>query len=710
MATTKPRRTLQSFRPRARVLQLLGDELIGSARLAVFELVKNAYDADASEVIVRLDFRAGRPATIQVTDDGCGMSADVISNIWLVPGNDHRQRQRADLMRTPVHGRLPLGEKGLGRFAVHKLGERIKMVTRAVGHRECLVEIDWRELISKPYLDEAKVAIVERDPEVFTGKRTGTRIIVETLRQPNWTRGDVRRLQRQITSICSPFEEPSGFRALLELPGHEDWIADLPDVAEILGRAIWKFAFRLEGGRFDWSFDFRQVPGMRLEARSISKQGDAFQLLPQGGRSDGKVTADKRSTDGIGPVSGEFYVYDRDREVMRHLGDIQLLSEYLDENGGIRVYRDGIRVYNYGEPGDDWLGLDLRRVNKPTRGISRNIIIGAIHLSLQDSRGLVEKTNREGFVDNAAFTQLRRIVLSAVSKLENERSTDKDRIRKLTAKAKNPAVARIEKPIEELRVALRNHGLDKELEHYVQRIEQDYREMQETLLSAGISGLNLALVFHEVERGVRMLHSAIEGGRDPAETARQARDLTRLLDGFAVLLRKDSKRTHTARHLIEQSRRLNFSRLRFHGVALHCPLLEGSEPGFEAKFNLHLVLAALNNLVDNAIYWLKVRWPDPRDGHGAARRRLYIGVSDDLADGPAIVVADNGPGFQGDPPEQLARPFFTRRPEGMGLGLYYANLAMELNGGQLLFPGAGDVELPDGMDGAVVAMVFRKAT
>jgi hypothetical protein len=92
-----------------------------------------------------------------------------------------------------------------------------------------------------------------------------------------------------------------------------------------------------------------------------------------------------------GPKSGvqlKFHVFDRDREVLRRLSNIQLLTDYLDENVGIRIYRDGIRVYNYGEPGDDWLGLDLRRVNAPTRGISRNIVIGAIHLSLEQSTAL----------------------------------------------------------------------------------------------------------------------------------------------------------------------------------------------------------------------------------------------------------------------------------------------------------------------------------
>ena len=150
------------FRPRARVLQLLGDELIGNDRLAVFELVKNAYDADATNVRVLLDMAEGRPLRISVSDDGEGMSYDAIRSVWLAPGQDNRQKQRLAGQRTPVHGRLPLGEKGVGRFAVHKLGNRIRLTTRRRGCDECVVDIDWAELIEKPYLDEAPVTVQTR--------------------------------------------------------------------------------------------------------------------------------------------------------------------------------------------------------------------------------------------------------------------------------------------------------------------------------------------------------------------------------------------------------------------------------------------------------------------------------------------------------------------------------------------------------------------
>ena len=709
MASPSPGRTHEApFRPRARVLQLLGDELIGSPRLAVFELVKNAYDADATEVAVRIDLGPDAEPAITVTDDGDGMSLDLIRSVWLVPGDDHRRRQREEGRRSAKHHRLPLGEKGLGRFAVHKLGNRIEVVTRAAGSRECVVEIDWNELIERPFLDEAPVTVRERPAELFVGGRTGTRIRIRELRGPEWTRGEVRRLANQITSICSPFEEPGGFRATLEVPGNHGWIADLPDFAEILRRATWEFSFQLaEDGRFDFDYEFRKVPGLVLDGRKVTRRGDRLKLPPagRGRRGSDKVVANADTTRGIGPVSGRYHVFDRDREVLRRLGDTRLMTSYLDEHGGVRVYRDGIRVYNYGERGDDWLGLDLRRVNNPTRRISRNIVLAAVHLSLESSMDLVEKTNREGFVENNACERLRDIVLGVLGALEEERQIDKERVRHLTKKPTD-AVSSIEKPIAAMRRALDDRGVREAFEPYVAEIERDYVDMQETLLVAGMSGLNLAVVFHEVERGVRVLHRVTTEGTDIQGAASQAEELMRVLDGFSTLLCRDSKQRHRVSELVRYAQQFNLLRIRHHDIRVDCPLLTGTGD-FESRFSLGLVLGALNNLIDNALYWMRVRWPEDQDDPATSSRRLFLTASHDFAGGHALVVADSGPGFQDDA-ELVTRPFFTRKPDGMGLGLYYANLAMELNGGRLAFPEHGEVEVPDECDGAVVAMIFKE--
>ena len=194
-------------------------------------------------------------------------------------------------------------------------------------------------------------------------------------------------------------------------------------------------------------------------------------------------------------------------------------------------------------------------------------------------------------------------------------------------------------------------------------------DMQETLLAAGMSGLNLAVVFHEVERGVRVLHRVIAEGGDMVGAARQAaRADACLWMASSTLLRRDSKRRHSASRLVGAARQFNLLRLRHHRVHLECPLLDGLGD-FESSFTFGLVLGALNNLVDNALYWMRVRWPEVPEDQRVSTRRLFIGSSRDLSQGPALIVADNGVGFQ-DVPELVTRPFFTRKPEGMGLGLY----------------------------------------
>lgn len=474
------------FEPRARLLQLLGDELIRSPRLAVFELVKNCYDADATTVSVSLLNITAIDAVIRIEDDGEGMTVDTVRNVWLVPGHDHRALQRQASTLTQL-GRLPLGEKGLGRFAAHKLGNRIEMVTRAMGQSECVVSIDWTRLIRNEFLADATVRVIRRAPQVFAGT-SGTRITISDLRQ-TWTRGDVRRLQRQIASISSPLNRGTDrFKTQLNVPGHTDWLDGVSDAETLLKRAPWEYRFVFQDGHFDWEYKFRGVIGLALEPRDANGK-DTPLLVPARreerdfedhlGTTNSRprsIKADASWNVGIGTVRGIFYVFDRDREVLSRLGEIQFIRRFLDDNGGVRVYRDGIRVYNYGEEDDDWLGLDIRRINTPQRSVSRNILMGSVELSLADSVGLKEKTNREGFVENDAESRLKHILRGALTPLEVERKKDKDRIRQIASAPRNREVERIRQPIQRLRVLATKRNVSDEFTPIIDRIERDYVE------------------------------------------------------------------------------------------------------------------------------------------------------------------------------------------------------------------------------------------
>src|SRR5260221_9446500 len=105
-----------SFRPRARLLLLLGDQLIKDPGIAVFELVKNAFDADSPDVSITLTKVDDRKnGEIVVEDRGVGMDADTVTNVWLEPGTDYRIKEKAKGTPTSKYRRIPIGEKGVGR-------------------------------------------------------------------------------------------------------------------------------------------------------------------------------------------------------------------------------------------------------------------------------------------------------------------------------------------------------------------------------------------------------------------------------------------------------------------------------------------------------------------------------------------------------------------------------------------------------------------
>lgn len=698
----------KAFRPRARLLALLGEQLIDNARLAVFEMVKNAYDADANIVVVTLAQPERSAGTISVVDDGSGMTLETLTDVWLEPGADMREIQRQGGVRTPKYKRLPLGEKGVGRFAAHKLGNRIRLWTRAKGGPELHVDINWSDQIGRRYMDETEISIVETDSAYFKKGRTGTRIEITDLKSV-WTRGDVRRLWRNVTSISAPFSTADDFDVSLLVPGHESWINDLLEVGDILGAALWKYDFCFDEQGFRWDYAFRPPPSMGLEGRSDSAAREKLPLPKRLAedffdKSPLPGSVPTSFVDGIGPIEGSFFVFDQDREVAAFIPEQSQIATFLEENGGVRVYRDDIRVYSYGEPGDDWLGLDLRRVNQPTRAISNNNIVGLISLNMDESSELREKTSRDGFDDNVAYQRLRAVVLSALTHLEGERTVDKGRMRRVLSKNAQESRISPNAAIAELRKAVEKRSLGPEITKLVDKVESRVQEMQDTLLRPGATQMHVATLFHEVESGVRALNAAIRRGEPIEKLQQRSGSLIELLDSFANFFRKTPETQVRVSDLVRTVCQLNSDRFDRHKVILSTPIITKEAPDFELRVPRNIIMGAISNILDNSIYWLDQRWPsDVRK----SRRAIIITTSDYFEEGPALILADNGPGYR-LAPEDVLQPFITLKPDGMGIGMYYARLVMEACGGFVAFPAAEDVGLSKAYDGAVTALVFSK--
>lgn len=119
-----------SIKASSYVINLLGEELIGSDSLALFELVKNSYDADSASVTISMNDILTGHGTIVIEDKGTGMSPDVIEQAWLTIGTDYK---RKEVKTSPIYHRVSMGNKGVGRLAVHRLAHKIQVETQALG-------------------------------------------------------------------------------------------------------------------------------------------------------------------------------------------------------------------------------------------------------------------------------------------------------------------------------------------------------------------------------------------------------------------------------------------------------------------------------------------------------------------------------------------------------------------------------------------------
>ena len=687
-----------TFRPRARLLLLLGDQLIRDPGVAVFELVKNAYDAESRLATVTMTHLT-EPARgqIVVEDSGVGMDMATVCGVWLEPGTDFRLEQKSRPRSKLRHERVPIGEKGVGRFAAHKLGSKIRLITRKANSKEVVVEIDWEnDFKDKKYLEEVGLNVIERAPEHFRGKKTGTRIEITHLRD-TWTRGMVRDLARAINAISSPYAGTSDFKTNLVLKDHIEWLSGLLDVADVLKYSTYNARGIIKGSKFSYTYEFTPYPGMdRVKGRVVTRTvtlGSAKTAIDLNGHN-------------IGPVALRLFLFDLDPSMLKlaAVADKKGLKEFLNEAGGVRVYRGGIRVYDYGERGNDWLNLGGRRVNVPTKRLSNNQILGAASLdiaksiNLKQNRGLIEKTNREGFVENADYDAFRDAIAHAIQQVEIERNLDKRRVRNAysTSNLREPVL----EDLSELRNIVHTKKLTSELGPYLDRIEADFLSIRDRLLTSASAGLSLSVVIHEVEKGISELTHAVESERTTDRIRSLAKHLADLIDGYGALVRRSGKSKERASSLISQALFNIELRLRVHKVQTLIPRLAKSD--FEVTCSRRLVISTIMNLVDNSIWWLDNRWGEQSD-----KKRLWVGSMKDFQGHPVILVADNGPGFL-DPPDFLTEPFISRKPDGMGLGLHIASEVMKAQGGELIFPDRSEVSIPAEFDGAIVGLSFKE--
>jgi signal transduction histidine kinase len=690
------------FKPRARLLLQLGDQLIKNESIALIELVKNSYDADANKVEILMENVDDQEnGIIIIEDDGYGMDTDTVENVWMEPGSDFKTEKFLKRELSPKYNRLPIGEKGIGRFGVHKLGSQIEMTTKKANTKEVYVKIDWQLFNEFRYLEQVPVKIIERkNPRVFKNGKTGTSIIISNLRQ-EWTRGVARNVKRTINSLVSPFESNDSFKASFDIADKPGWFEGLLQWQDVAHYSLFYYKVHIKEGKIDkFLYQFTPWPTMqKLEPRLVNEANELINQFTTILDEEGKVT--DFSNYAIGEIIFEGYIFDRESFLMRlGVADKTGFKKYLDNNSGIRVFRDKLRVYDYGEPENDWLDLNIRRVNQPTKRISKNIILGAIYLNRQDSTDLIEKTNREGFVENNAYRAFKSSILHTLGLVEVLRYSDKQKIRaNYGPTAKSEPVLNILGELKEY-VEKNVEGPPKqEIVKQLIKIEADYQRINDNLLKAAGAGLSMSVVVHEVEKIIIEVEKVLTAENASDRALKLVKHLSNLIDGYSEIIRKSSKTKEDLIKVIDQSLLNTEFRLRSHGVEI-IKAYKDYKGDPKAEISRSLLIGSFMNIIDNSIYWL--------EKGGKSDKKIYIALSDDEDSFLSIVVADNGPGFL-LPTDEIVEPFVSAKPDGIGLGLHIASEIMLAQKGKLSFPDWGDYEMPnDFKNGAIVAFNIKK--
>ncbi|WP_294614052.1 ATP-binding protein, partial [uncultured Roseovarius sp.] len=411
------------FNPKARIIRTIGDQLISGPEAAVIELVKNAYDADANFVEIKFTppLVAGR-GRISITDDGHGMSLDDIRLKWMEPATASKVKDR----QSPSKRRKMMGSKGIGRFAAAKLGGKMALTSTVRSSEEStavlIPELDWSIFSDDVYLADIAIDYLVQAVD----EPTGTTIEIIELHE-NWTKERISKLYAELRRLLSPFsashEKSDDFSVFLDLSECDrnstgfdpEEILDGSEAAQAHvsyrggGRRVHPFPllsacdYELSGtfapdGSFEGSFTVHRA-GRGVEPIKIPGAGIKQHESP-------------------GKVDVQLYLFDREADALKHnmraagLGEMSATEarRLLDSISGVAIYREGFRVRPYGDPENDWLALDTRRVQDPSLRIGHNQVAGYLKIEGEQDSHLLERSSREGFEDNAAFQNLAKLV------------------------------------------------------------------------------------------------------------------------------------------------------------------------------------------------------------------------------------------------------------------------------------------------------------
>jgi signal transduction histidine kinase len=396
----------------AGVIDRLGQELVARQETAVSELVKNSYDADSTEVKLSFVNSNNLGGILIIEDNGSGMTRDELVNGFMKISSTGKVHEPV----SPLFNRKRAGQKGIGRFAVQRLGDRLVISTQVKDSSKALtLDINWNE-----YKQDTNLLSISNELKVTDKNREkGTTLVISGLRD-KWTTAAIKRVYKYVSDIIQPFP-------LAKLPDDENATTDLG------------FKAYFEKIENDETKVIADESNMVFQHALAIFEG----YIDENGLGIYTLDSDKIELNEIGEIGNDpddktipfsllknirfrayYYIYGVNLIPKGQETSIRNLGR---KEGGIRLYRNGFRVLPYAEPGDDWLKLDQSAGKRSLLAPhSNNNFFGFVEMK-DNVNQFNETSSREGLIKNEAFTQLQnfiyRTIMTGVVKVASVRKS-----------------------------------------------------------------------------------------------------------------------------------------------------------------------------------------------------------------------------------------------------------------------------------------------
>lgn len=707
----------------------ISDEIAGSSNDSrvqelLAKLDSNSSKEDVKSILESLNY-------ISIEDTGCGMDAETLESVFLAIGTPSKLTTND----TKDLSRKILGNKGIGRLAMMRLGDNANVTSWTNDSQAHEIQFDWR-LFDDPTKEINDITLDIRPTKPPRQTPAGTVITISALKS-HWTDekvrnklvGDfLRRLQNPFIKIeeesvnndevqegeTNKKKKTLGFPIDVHINGGARIpIEGMKKVLTDLVQADMELEFDPNG------LEDSSAGILRTNLIDYQRGNEPEVTIRTEQELTHALTTSIDALKKIGPIRATIRWFNRDRlrqQATLH-GNWKAAKAELDIwSGGIAIYRDGFRVGFSGQStGEDWLGLDSSALKRGGFAVNRIQTVGALEISRALNPGLVDRSNREGLIESPEANLVREMLTKfAIDELrryighegQEEKKAKLDDIVESAPATIRARVLQAEQGLTDIRskVSAEVQGSVQSIANHLHFIKNEVTRFEEASKLAGerredileLAGVGTVMsgVLHELTRTTghtRQLMQKLSKDESPQTKALLSK-LDAEIKAINTRLRQLDPLTPSGRHrkeLFDLAALLNTIvegyAARFERHEVNCKLFISNEPELRpVKVNMvrGFVSLAIENLITNSIYWVQ-------QGAKPGRTERCISIELD-PESRTLTLRDNGPGISPADKNRVFTAGFSLRPRGQGLGLFIAAEVATYHEAKLVLDSADD--------------------